>query len=117
MALASSQVKQMTTDLLGEIQHEVPDDAELEAAAFGIRFLPAAYVFKWYKRFIMPHRAQVQARDVEFFKSMACTSDNSEVNLVFGIIARLWPMLSDEVRKKVWVRLLVVIQMIGRAGT
>lgn len=109
-----AQVKKMTADLLEGILREVPDDTELEVAAFGMKFLTPEYVYGWYRRFILPHRAQVEARDEEFFKSLARTSGSSEVTMVFGIIARLWPGLADAVKKRVWVRLWVVVQMVER---
>lgn len=112
--MSAAQVKNMTKALLKEATRLLPNEYELEAAAFGLSMITANYITDWIAEVLLPFSDDIERRDKGFFAVLAASSDPA-ARVLSTLVVAFEDKLSVEVQNRFWVRLKVLLALVRRA--
>jgi len=105
---ARGQIRRLLERLLDKAVKEMPDNSELEVAAFSLSLFTDKTICDFLRAELLPHAAAVAARDRAFVDALA--SGGTAAAEVFGGLAGVWDDLSPGFQESVWVFLGLIMK-------
>lgn len=105
---AQGQIRRLIKRLLEKAVAEMPDNSELEVAAFSLSLFTDKTICDFLRAELLPHAAAVAARDRAFVDSLK--EGGTTAAEVFGGLAAVWDDLSPGFQNSVWVFLGLILK-------